>query len=105
MFSEKLGHIGKSYVWVGAWSALSWPHELQMTNLKPAQQLRSVRLLAILTQAFVEYPRAQTYSEGNSSGAGVGAALQSKLDTHPWLGHTCIFFFGRRPVALSADRT
>ena len=27
-------------------SALSWPHELHMTNLKPAQQLRSARLLA-----------------------------------------------------------
>ena len=35
-------------------SALSWPHELHMTNLKPAQQLRSARLLAILTQAFAE---------------------------------------------------
>ena len=49
-------------------SALSWPHELHMTNLKPAQQLRSARLLAILTQAFAEYPRAhmilQAYSEG-----------------------------------------
>ena len=49
-------------------SALSWPHELHMTNLKPAQQLRSARLLAILTQALAEYPRAhmilQTYSEG-----------------------------------------
>ena len=30
-------------------SALSWPHELHMTNLKPAQQLHSARLLAILT--------------------------------------------------------
>ena len=39
-------------------SALGWPQELHMTNLKPAQQLRSARLLAILTQAFAEYPRA-----------------------------------------------
>ena len=45
-----------------------------MTNLKPAQQLRSVRLLAILTQAFVEYPRAQTYSEGIPV-AGVGGRV------------------------------
>jgi len=53
-------------------SALGWPHELHMTNLKPAQQLRSARLLAILTQAFAEHPRAhmilQVYSEGICKG-------------------------------------
>ena len=39
-------------------SALSWPHELLLVESETCTQLRSARLLAILTQAFAEYPRA-----------------------------------------------
>ena len=49
-------------------SAIRHPEELHMGGLKPAQQLRSGRLLAMLQQIFTPYPRAamliQAYVEG-----------------------------------------
>ena len=49
-------------------SAIRHPDELHMGGLKPAQQLRSSRLLAMLQQIFTPYPRAymliQAYVEG-----------------------------------------
>ena len=49
-------------------SAIRHPEELHMGGLKPAQQLRSSRLLAMLQQIFTPYPRAamliQAYVEG-----------------------------------------
>ena len=49
-------------------SAIRHPDELHMGGLKPAQQLRSSRLLAMLQQIFTPYPRAymliQVYVEG-----------------------------------------
>ena len=49
-------------------SAIRHPDELHMGGLKPAQQLRSSRLLAMLQQIFKSYPRAhmlsQVYVEG-----------------------------------------
>ena len=49
-------------------SAIRHPEELHMGGLKPAQQLRSSRLLAMLQQIFTSYPRAamliQAYVEG-----------------------------------------
>ena len=62
-------------------SALSWPHELHMTNLKPAQQLRSARLLAILTQAFAEYPRAHMILQAYSEGIGMDGSFQAVRGT------------------------
>ena len=62
-------------------SALNWPHELHMTNLKPAQQLRSARLLAILTQAFAEYPRAHMILQAYSEGIGMDGSFQAVRGT------------------------
>ena len=62
-------------------SALSWPHKLHMTNLKPAQQLRSARLLAILTQAFAEYPRAHMILQAYSEGIGMDGSFQAVRGT------------------------
>ena len=49
-------------------SAIRHPDELHMGGLKPSQQLRSSRLLAMLQQIFTPYPRAymliQAYVEG-----------------------------------------
>ena len=48
-------------------SAIRHPDELHMGGLKPAQQLRSSRLLAMLQQIFTPYPRdilIQAYVEG-----------------------------------------
>ena len=49
-------------------SAIRHPEELHMGGLKPAQLLRSSRLLAMLQQIFTPYPRAamliQAYVEG-----------------------------------------
>ena len=39
-------------------SAIQHPDELHMGGLKPAQQLRSSRLLAMSQQIFTPYPRA-----------------------------------------------
>ena len=61
--------------------ALSWPHELHMTNLKPAQQLRSARLLATLTQAFAEYPRAHMILQAYSEGIGMDGSFQAVRGT------------------------
>ena len=62
-------------------SALSWPHELHMTNLKPAQQLRSARLLATLTQALAEYPRAHMILQAYSEGIGMDGSFQAVRGT------------------------
>ena len=62
-------------------SALSWPRELHMTNLKPAQQLRSARLLAILTQAFAKYPRAHMILQAYSEGIGMDGSFQAVRGT------------------------
>ena len=52
-----------------------------MTNLKPAQQLRSARLLAILTQAFAEYPRAHMILQAYSEGIGMDGSFQAVRGT------------------------
>ena len=52
-----------------------------MTNLKPAQQLRSARLLAILTQAFAEYPRAHKILQAYSEGIGMDGSFQAVRGT------------------------
>ena len=62
-------------------SALGWPHELHMANLKPAQQLRSARLLAILTQAFADYPRAHMILQAYSEGIGMDGSFQAVRGT------------------------
>ena len=62
-------------------SSLGWPHELRMSVLKPAQQLRSARLLAILIQAFAEYPRAHMILQAYSEGIGMDGSFQAVRGT------------------------
>ena len=52
-------------------SAIRHPDELHMGGLKPAQQLRSSRLLAMLQQIFTPYPRAHMLIQAYVEGIGV----------------------------------
>ena len=52
-------------------SAIRRPDELHMGGLKPAQQLRSSRLLAMLQQIFTPYPRAHMLIQAYVEGIGV----------------------------------
>ena len=52
-------------------SAIRHPDELHMGGLKPAQQLRSSRLLAMLQQIFTPYPRAHMIIQAYVEGIGV----------------------------------
>ena len=52
-------------------SAIRHPEELHMGGLKPAQQLRSSRLLAMLQQIFTPYPRASMLIQAYVEGIGV----------------------------------
>ena len=52
-------------------SAIRHPEELHMGGLKPAQQVRSSRLLAMLQQIFTPYPRASMLLQAYVEGIGV----------------------------------
>ena len=52
-------------------SAIRHPEELHMGGLKPAQQVRASRLLAMLQQIFTPYPRASMLLQAYVEGIGV----------------------------------
>ena len=58
---------------------IGWEQEIHMSVLKPAQQTRSARLLAILIQTFKDFPRGNTMLQAYIEGVGIdGAYLPSR---------------------------
>ena len=58
---------------------IGWEQEIHMAVLKPAQQTRSARLLAILIQTFKDFPRGNTMLQAYVEGVGIdGAYLASR---------------------------
>ena len=67
-------------------SAIRHPEELHMGGLKPAQQLRSSRLLAMLQQIFTPYPRASMLIQAYVEGIGLMGFLlliEAQVDLKP----------------------
>ena len=57
-----------------------------MSVLKPAQQTRSARLLAILTQTFKDFPRGNTMLQVYVEGVGVDGAFLASRGTSGFEG-------------------
>ena len=69
---------------VFAWEiecCLSWTQEIHMSALKPQQQVRSARLLAILIQTFQNHPRASMLIQAYTEGVGVDGVFASLRGT------------------------
>ena len=62
-------------------SAIRHPDELRMGGLKPAQQLRSSRLLVMLQQIFTPYPRAAMLIQAYVEGIGVDGIFVARRGT------------------------
>ena len=83
----------RAWVFLGsdifAWEiaqCIGWEQEIQMAVLKPAQQTRSARLLAFLTQTFKDFPRGNTMLQAYIEGVGVDGAFLASRGTSGFEG-------------------
>ena len=65
---------------------IGWEQEIHMSVLKPAQQTRSARLLAILIQTFKDFPRGNTMLQAYVEGVGVDGAFLATRGTSGFEG-------------------
>ena len=65
---------------------IGWEQEIHMSVLKPAQQTRSARLLAILIQTFKDFPRGSTMLQAYVEGVGVDGAFLATRGTSGFEG-------------------
>jgi hypothetical protein len=83
----------RAWVFLGsdifAWEiaqCIGWEQEIHMSVLKPAQQTRSARLLAILIQTFKDFPRGNTMLQVYVEGVGVDGAFLASRGTSGFEG-------------------
>eukprot|EP00435_Cladocopium_sp_Y103_P041939 s1599_g11.t1 len=66
--------------------SIGWEQEIHMAVLKPAQQTRSARLLAILIQTFKDLPRGNTMLQAYVEGVGIDGAYFASRGTSGFEG-------------------